>query len=239
MNRLLVLTSALIVLGAGVASAAVPGTNLGWDNCQTVASTANKNFACNDNGSSFTLVGSFRNGADVADFVAVSAAVDVTTGSPAVPAWFSVGLGGCREGELSLNNVGTLTACTNPYTGASQGGGYVVESGSAPNRFRVRLDWARDVPGPLSGAALNSAFAIGLSSAASFDEGFGLCAGCNVPACFVLSALEVFSQAEGRVRIIETADVRNFATWQSGTGDCPGATPAKSTTWGAVKAIYR
>jgi len=214
------------------------GVNLGWNNCATNATTVNKLFACNDNGTSFSMVGSFKNGFDIADFVAISAAVDVST-SGATPAWFSFGPGGCREGELSLNTVGAIAGCTNPYAGASQGGGFVIEPSASPDRFRIRLDWARDIPGALSGSALNTAFVLGMSSANSFDEGFGLCAGCNVPACYVLNAVEVFSQTGGRVRILETPDVRNYATWQSGTGNCPGATPVRKATWGQVKALYR
>ena len=217
----------------------VAGVNLGWSNCATNGTTMNRAFTCDDNGTSFSLVGSFKNGFDVADFVAVSAAVDVSTSSPSIPAWFSFGVGGCREGELSLGNVGNLAGCTNPYSGANQGGGLIVENGSSPDRFRVRLDWARDIPGMLSGGVLNTAFVLGMSSANSFDEGFGMCAGCNVPACFVLNAVEVYSNSQGRVRIIESADVRNWASWQGGTGNCPGATPSRKATWGQVKALYR
>jgi hypothetical protein len=215
------------------------GVNLGWGNCGTTIATADRAFACNDNGTSFSLVGSYKNGFDVADFVAISAAVDVTTTGAATPAWFQFGPGGCREGELSLNNVGNIAGCTNPYSGANQGGGFIVENGPSPDRFRVRLDWARDIPGPLDGDVLNTAFVIGISSANSFDEGFGMCAGCNVPACFVLNAVEVFSQTQDRVRIIESADVRNYASWQGGSGSCPGATPSRKATWGQVKALYR
>jgi hypothetical protein len=220
-------------------AANVLGVNLGWSNCGTTLATSNRSFTCDDNGTSFSLVGSFKNGFDVADFVAVSAALDVSTSSPTIPAWFSFGIGGCREGELSLGNVGNIAGCTNPYSGANQGGGLIVEGTSSPDRFRVRLDWARDIPGLLSGADLNTAFVLGMSSANSFDEGFGMCAGCNVPACFVLNAVEVFSNSQGRVRIHENPDVRNWASWQGGTGNCPGATPSRKATWGQVKALYR
>jgi hypothetical protein len=227
------------VTGTVIPPPALFGVNLGWNNCGTTVATSNKSFACDDNATSFQLVGSFKHGFDVADFVAVSAAVDVSVGAPSVPDWFALGTGGCREGELTLNNVGAVAGCTNPYSGANQGGGYVIENGPTPDRFRIRLDWARDLPGFLNGSVRNTAFLLGLSSANSFDEGFGMCAGCNVPACLVLNAVEVFSQSQGRTRIIETPEVRNWATWQGGTGSCPGATPARKATWGQVKALYR
>ena len=231
--------SAYLTYDPNCPPATVVGANLGWGNCGTTLATADRAFTCDDNGTSFSLVGSFKNGFDVADFVAISAAVDVSVSSPSIPAWFAFSPGGCREGELSVNTVGNVAGCTNPYSGANQGGGYIIESGPTPNRFRVRLDWARDNPGPLDGSVLNTAFVMGISSANSFDEGFGMCAGCNVPACFVLNAVEVWSLTQDRVRIIETPDVRNWATWQGGTGGCPGATPSRKATWGQVKALYR
>lgn len=238
MKKLLLLTSALIVLGAGVASAAAPGTNLGWSNCNT-ASNANRLFTCDNNGTSQVLIGSFVIGFDVADFVAVSAALDITTSGGLTPPWFQFGPGGCREGSLSLTSVGAIAGCVNPYSGANQGGGYVVEASPSPDRFRVRFDWARDLPGAIVANTLYTGFSLGMDTAQSFDEGFGVCVGCNVPACAVLNSLEVYSFTNDRVAIIEGPDARNFATWQGGTGDCPGATPSKSSTWGAVKALYR
>ena len=218
------------------------GVNLGWANCGTTIATANKSFLCDDNAGSFSLVGSFKNGFDVADFVAIAAAVDVTTGV-ATPPWFQFGTGGCREGELSLVAVGVLSGCTNPYSGANQGGGYVVEAGPTPDRFRVRIQWARDIAGALSGTARNAAFVLAMSTARTvYDPGPPEtldCPGCNTSACFVLNAVEVFSQSAGRVRIIETPEVRNWATWQNGTGGCPGATPTRKASWGQVKALYR
>ena len=41
-------------------------------------------------------------------------------------------------------------------------------------------------------------------------------------------------------KFISAAAVRNFATWQGGSGgDCLLATPAGNTTWGGLKALYR
>jgi hypothetical protein len=239
MKRLLALTSVLLVSGVGIAAAAAPGVNLNYANCTINGAGSDRTFACNDNGSTFSLVASGLLGFTIPDFVATSSAVDVTLGSPSIPAWYQFGPGGCREGSLGLGTVGALAGCVNPYTGSNQAGGFVIEPGSAPNRFRVRLDWVRDTPAPFQANTLNSLFVLQMTTASSFDEGFGMCAGCNVPACFVLNAAELFSLSEGRVAIIEQGDLRNWATWQGGTGDCPGATASRSATWGAVKALYR
>jgi hypothetical protein len=230
----------ILLFTVSPARAAAYGVNLGWSRCSLTYDNVDKSFACDDNANSYSLVASFRNGFDVPDFVAVSAAIDVITSEPFVPAWFSFGVGGCRDGELMLLNVGSVAGCTNPYAGAYQGGGYIVEAGWRLDRFRVRLAWARDRPGSLSGSNLNTAFVLGMSTASTVEEpGVIPCPGCSVPACFTLNALEVFSQTQGRVRILETPDVRNWATWQGGSGHCPAATPANKATWGQVKALYR
>jgi len=39
---------------------------------------------------------------------------------------------------------------------------------------------------------------------------------------------------------VSAVAMRNHATWQGGiSGDCLAATPARNTTWGSVKALYR
>ncbi|NOT33698.1 MAG: hypothetical protein HOP12_05940 [Candidatus Eisenbacteria bacterium] len=224
---------------SGTPSGMPIGVNLGWNDCGTTVATSNRLFACNDNLTTHNLVGSFKLGYDIPDFVGVSGVVDVTTSGGSLPAWWQFGPGGCREGALSLGTVGALAGCVNPYSGGNQGGGFVLELGPAPDRFRVRFDWVRDTPAPVSGTALNSAFVLSMSSAGTVEEGFGICAGCNVPACMVLNALEISSLSLGRARIIENADVRNWASWQGGTGTCPGATDSRKSTWGAVKTRFR
>ena len=59
MKKTLLMTAGLLVICAGLASAA--GLNLGWDNCAGLgAGAVNKNFACNTNtGIPSTMVGSF------------------------------------------------------------------------------------------------------------------------------------------------------------------------------------
>jgi hypothetical protein len=215
------------------------GVDLGWSSCAVTAATASRVFDCADNGSGFSLVGSFRTDVDVPDFVGVSAFVDVTTAAPTPPPWFQFGGGMCREGAIALTNVGPLAACANPYADAEQGGGYVVETGTGTGQIRIWLDWARDVPTTVAASVRNAAFVLNLGTASSVDEGIGSCPGCQTPACFVLTTVEVHSASQGLMRLIHTPNERNWATWQSGAGSCPGATPARKSSWGAVKALYR
>jgi hypothetical protein len=239
MKKLLLLSSAMLLLGASMASAAAPGANLGWVNCATTSTSQNYNNTCLDNTLTRNLVTSFRVAAPVSDFVGVSVGIEYVIGAPATPAWFQFGSGGCREGAFAPINVGTLAGCTNTYAGANQAGGFVTDV-LGPNRYLVRADWARDAAGPLTATTLYSALVMQINTTNSFDEGFGFCDGCAVPACFVLKTCEIYSLSQGLVGSLGT-DIRNWATYQGGSfgAGCPGETPAKSATWGSVKALYR
>lgn len=245
MQKLLAFVVAAALVVPTLASAATPGVNLGWNNCGTTSTTENRVFTCDDNNLTFNLVGSFRVADPIAEYVGLSAFVDFRVNDASLPAWWSMGTGGCREGSLALVNVGTLGGCTNPYSGAGgQGGGFVIEDiATLPgtNDLRVRLDWARDSPFSMAANTLYSGFVLQINSSNSFDEGFGVCAGCATAACAVLNYMEVFPLTGASV-VVEAADVRNWATYQGGavgTDVCPNGTPTQSRTWGQIKALYR
>ncbi|NOT34061.1 MAG: hypothetical protein HOP12_07815 [Candidatus Eisenbacteria bacterium] len=243
MQKLLVAALAATLLTAAAAHAAVPGSNLGWTNCGITPTSENRVFACDDNAATFNLVGSFRVANAIADFVAVSGALDIRVNDAGTPAWWSFSTGGCREGAMAASSVGTLGGCTNPYSGSNQLGALVIEPSSlGPNYQRIRVDQIRDTPFALTANTLYSAFMLQINSSGSFDEGFGgVCAGCATAACFVLNSLEVFSNADPSITF-ESADVRSWATYnggQVGADICPIGTPTHNRTWGQIKALYR
>jgi hypothetical protein len=241
MKKLLVLTSALLICGASIASAAAPGCNLTWSNCATTAAAQNYSFTCDDNTLTRNLIASYRLAVGTPDFVGVSATIDYVLGAPGTPDYFAFGAGGCREGAFAPVSVGTLAGCTNAYAGANQAGGFVNEQ-TGPNRWRIRADWARDAAGTQVANTLYAALVMQMSTNGAIDEGFGACAGCEVPACFVLNSLATFTQSGTGQFDLTNQDFRNWATYQGGGvggGGCPAETPSKSATWGAVKALYR
>jgi hypothetical protein len=79
--------------------------------------------------------------------------------------------------------------------------------------------------------------------------GTGACPGCDVPACIVLSSVNlVMESPPASQRLSGPANLTDsdFVTWQGGgapTGGgvtgCPAATPARRATWGSVRALYR
>jgi len=240
MKKLLVLTSALIICGASIASAA-PGGNLSWVNCGTTATSSNYTFLCDDNTLTRNLVGSFTLGGGLTDYVGLSATIDWQIGSAGTPDYFQYGPGGCREGAIGPINVGNIAGCINPYAGsAGQGGGFVNEP-KGPNRWRIRADWARADVFNAAPAIRYTGFVFQFNTSGALDEGFGSCVGCDVPVCYVLNQIELYGLSGG-VEVFNNGDFRNWATYQGGGiggSGCPAETPAKSTTWGAVKALYR
>jgi hypothetical protein len=58
--------------------------------------------------------------------------------------------------------------------------------------------------------------------------------------CLVLNQMQLVQKfEEGYDPLVAGVLDRNFVTWQSDVPQCPESTPARKSTWGAVKALYR
>jgi hypothetical protein len=249
MKKLVLLSSALLVLTASVASAQV---NLSWNNCLGVGAGAmNKNYACDGsgNGAPHKAVMSFKNPVAMPQFVGIQAVVDIQTSAPILPDFWRRGLGECADGDVifpgSLSGIGTGAsgACINLWAGANDGGGFDYTSGfGGPGRARLRVVFARDFPTSTTYGLSYLAGVIELDTFKDVDTGFGVCSGCQVPGCLVLNSVELF-QVAGTPPTDEyhmsNPDQRNWITWQGGDPSCVGATPTRNRTWGSVKSLYR
>lgn len=246
MKKLVLLSSALLVLTASLASAQV---NLSWNNCINVGTAAmNKNYACDGsaNGSAHKAVMSWKEPIGMSQFVGIQAVIDIQTSSPILPDFWRRGLSECADGNVifpgSLSGLGNAT-CFNVWAGANTGGGYDYASGfGGPARARLRVVFARDFPTSTTYGQHYLGGSVELDTFKDVDTGFGECAGCQVPACLVLNSLELF-QVAGSLPVdqytMSNADIRNWITWQGGDPSCVGATPTKNKTWGSVKSMYR
>ena len=243
MKKSVLIAGAMLVLGAGAASAA--GINLSWNDCGA-AGTQNVTFACNSNaGAPFTMVGSFIPPAGVDNFLGISAQVDITTDQATLPDWWKHGNGQCR-GTTGLNTDFNFTSgpftCTDFYAGQAAGGfAYDVGYGTAARaRFRIQCAVPIDNKGPVDPATEYYAFKGVILR--SKTTGAGSCAGCSNPGCIVLNEIQLFQPPDAGFdpSITNPAD-RNYVTWQSAPASpiCPQSTPTKSSTWGQVKSLYR
>lgn len=228
--------------------------HLAWDDC-AAAGTSLKTFACGTNSGSETLVISFVPPAGITGFQSLDAHIQIATFDGTLPDWWSLGSGGCRQGALSANpNISaSLGSCQDPWSGAGVGG--VNVSGVGDIEFVA----ARASAVPLDPNLEYYAGAIIISNAKS--SGAGACAGCSFPRGLYLSSLVLqqtgssfdyglYSQSR------ETGMLPAYVNWQCDgqpsfnydaqygwfligwdSSGCP--TPARRTTWGAVKSLYR
>jgi hypothetical protein len=222
------------------------GINLFWDECGQ-AGVSNKTFACDRNDGQEILIGSFVLPEDMPDFVGIIAQIDIRTPG-ALPDWWSHGDrftpgDECRDttGLTVSPDFAGLSACDDPYRGVLTSG-YVYDVGFlSPDRARLRFACGME---PQSANALAGGREYyGLKVILSHDAAVGPeeCSGCGSPACIVLNEVRVSARdaVEEEVQLTYP-DRQNYVEWQGeAIPRCPEATPARSTTWGRVRALYR
>jgi len=225
------------------------GVELRWDQCYGDGGVQNKNFACDTNSGTETLVGGFVLGTDMQHVSGTQVIVDIGFAGFTAPAWWQFrALGSCRQFSLSLDLLPPAPAvhCSDWTMGSGLGavGNYNTAS---PGAYIARLIAGVAVPSNALQDLIASqeyfAFAIHIDHQKTI--GAGSCAGCTTPACIVFSSIDVTTPiATDNTKLISPANGTdsNFCTWQGGGGlvnGCPASTPMTLRTWGAVKALYR
>jgi hypothetical protein len=237
--RNVVIAVAMFVLGAATVHAQ-GGINLSWDDCGALGA-ANRSFACDTNADSSVIVGSYRTGLpDLPCYLGMNCWIDLQVESASLPNWWQFkNPGSCRQQSLRVSAAFPYPAlnCGDPSLGCGVGGIYQYNVGvGGPNRagiigsVRIPSTWCIPVVG-------NYAFMLIIRH--DRTVGTGACDGCAVGACIVLNTVLVYNNATPTLVAISDPLQRNFITWQGGTGDCPGATPAINRTRGALKSAYR
>jgi len=264
MKKLLLMTIALVALGATMA-AAQGNLNLIWTSaCRTTANNAAA--AANDQtnspggvqcdnaldpfaGGHRFLTASLNNNPDVSTFAGCAVAIEVladANGTQPSAFWSMGNPEGANSGAMAVRTTvpTTVAGCSNPYLNDSQTIIGDIHQRISSNRVRITYHGSRvrsntqmdltPIVGP-GGGWVADQMDIDFTNAS--NAGLGYQPGCQVPVCFNLNSI----QYGGGSTTLFTAnpDLRNWVTYAGGTGDCPGATPTKNATWGAVKALYR
>lgn len=232
---------------------AAPGISLAWDHCLAQGTgVQNKMFACNVNSGSHVAVGTFELTHGMVDFVATEIVIQLAAADGTLPAWWQLRSGDCRAGSLGVNNQANPDDVACPDW--SHGNKTVALAA-----YCTFGDQCLDLPPPLANQAqillleaVPGALREVLEGAQpyfSFDlvlnnrrtVGTGSCSGCDIPVCIGLNSIKVYAQDNTDTRFISNPSVpgANFVTWQGGGPGCPGATPTRNATWGAVKSMYR
>jgi len=242
MKKTLVFAGCMLALSVSIASAA--GINLSWNDCGA-AGTASQTWVCDTNsGAPFSAFASFIPPAGITQFLGVASQLDVRSVSPALPDWWKHGSSACR-GTAGLSVSFDFTAgpftCADFWSGQAAGGfAYDIGFGT-PDRGRLRVQCAVpfDNRGPIGAASEYYAYKVNLQRAKS--SGTGSCAGCLEPMCIVLNNIQLFQPPEaGNDPDLVNPIVRNHVTWQAAVvPGCPASTPARNSSWGQVKSLYR
>jgi hypothetical protein len=217
---------------------------LNWDICGPSGSSQEV-FDCSSNDGSEVLYCSFTLAQPLDQVVGVEVVVDVSHSEDPLPAWWQMGPGGCRFGDLSADgDPPSGTDCGDFWAGKWAGGlqGYLVgqpRGGTNQARIKVALSLLPADARTLSAGTLYDAARIVFGNQST--TGAGSCSGCGLDACLVLNSIWIkrLPGAPGGDVFLENPGAGgNLATWQGTGADC-SAVPVHTASWGKIKALYR
>ena len=255
MRRLLGMGVAAAMLLAASSALAAPGINLSWSACAGEGTGAqNRAFACNVNTGTNLLVLSFELPADLAQVSGNELVLDLLTQATTMPAWWDFkNVGTCRQNSLAFNTTADANnvVCVDWAQGASAGGIGAYATGTPQSlgsidpalsdKHRRCVIALAVAPSALQDlVAATEYFSCNLTINNQKTVGTGACAGCTEPICIVFNSINVTTPVLANNVFIGngTSPGSNIVTWQGVGPDCQ-AVPAKNTTWGQVKALYR
>jgi len=253
------LASLILALPAHAAS----GMRLSWDHCAADGRVANKAFACDTNNGSELLVFSFDPPVAKTDCVGIEFVMHIKASETVMPAWWQLGTGGCRAGALVYSSsVAAAGTCTFPFGPTNAGGvaGFTADA-IGPGSWRVLALTAVPATEVFSVTPGVEHFAMALSLRHTKTVGTGACGGCATPVCFGFGSLKIvdatnldnivmlaghgnqggseeavtWQGAYVREYIVVSERVGTFADLQC---DPDNSSPARRSTWGAVKSLY-
>lgn len=219
------------------------GINFAWDNCPSQGGTATKTSPCTSNFGNQTAVGSYTLTADQPLKVGDAIVIDLQLDTPTLVDWWQFfNTGSCRLTAMSANFVfaQAQNTCFDPWSGQAAGGLAAYKTIASdppneypdPNRARIIIGGAVANPIPLPAATEFFSFQLVISNANTTT-----CAGCATGATLVLN--EIYSvQQDGSGERITNAATDRCVKFNGGLVTC-SALPAKNTSWGQVKSLYR
>jgi hypothetical protein len=251
MRRALLAVVAIMLLTLPATAATAAGVSVSWgDACWSDAGAAsNLTWACDsDTYTGIRMTCSFKLDAPRPGFAGIDAYMEGMTETSQTPDWWKLGVysGGhapddCRKDLITLSADGSFSsACVSPWQGP-QGGGiglyswdeYYYHHGS----MHVNAAWAMQDTVTLEANVEYFACQFRISA----SKTVGGCAGCSVPAIWALHHVALYLPYEALPVYLEFpyAGGNQCLTWQSSTLPCARPVPARNTTWGQVKSLYR
>lgn len=234
MKSCVVVAGCLLSFACGESWAA--GINLAWTECLGSGGASDRTVACTNGATAENVLFlSFVVPAGIPRLGTVDASIDVQTAS-ALGSWW---LGGASrfEGGTSPGS----TTCPAWWSAAPRGGIALAPSFAqiAPQLLRIRVV-VSVAAGEEQNIPMNGAEWLATTLRIRFDPGPFENPQCAAGACFSCPRLVLHQAGDRPDTVLQTPDVRNFATWQGGRGVvCPSAAPSIPVTWGSIKNLYR
>ena len=214
----------LVALTAG--TAAGPGVNNGWDVCgPTGAGEASS--SCTSNGGTRSFVVSFVSPKSFPGASVIGCRVLIRTADDAqLPSWWQMAPGACREGGLGLDFHELAGSPCDTIPSVVSTWDYVQHPGDADI---IALTGSSGpgvdlVPG-------REYFVLRANINFVGTAGPDTCGGCWAPMEIVAAAVSISSADDSFM--LADPDRRMLILWQ------PDIVPARATTWGQVKSLYR
>jgi len=246
-----------LLLALAVSPVMAEGVSLRWQDCEGDGGVQNRTFACDTNSGSHVLAASFTLDFDMHGVLGDELVLDYFTSSPTLAPWWQIRSNSfheftaCRDGAISIAvqdgaSCPDLFAPQAPVTSMNVAGLVPFIQGM-PNTARLLSINAVPATNPVDliladNSAGNATWGVARWTISNIQTvGTGACAGCLTPACFVLQSCNIVTvdNTDNRKLDFEASAGSNFVSWQSASGDCPGAVPTRKSTWGAVKSLYR
>jgi hypothetical protein len=240
MKKTILLTSMLLALTVSVALAG--GVNVAWGTlCYTENPVSSTTFACNTNTGNRVMTASFMLDVPMDDMIALEWAIEGQSDLPALPDWWKLGATpDCRAGKATFNSNYTgmeSGTCVDWTAGAGfNAPNYLWDTNMAHLTMGVAIDGGT----PYAAAADQEYYAGGATILFSKVVGTGLCAGCSSGMIFGLKSLGVVGLSGRRDDFFTPLPGGNQCLrWNNTILPCAPPVPARNTTWGQVKSLYR
>jgi len=245
---------AIVIVGGWLVLLACPafagGLDLTWDACAIDGGVSDVVLDCGSSDPYRAIYATFITDTDVPAFRWLSFVADFEVDAPTLPDFWLFFATGGQIGTPWCNLIDHVAAqCPHaPSVLSGSVGGipeenseYIPYIGGVPNRGRLVGQVYRGEALPpltLRAGQIYLAFAIRIYMGLATEAG-GPCDGCTTPATIVLNQITLYSAEVPPVVLTGPGMLSNCVT-TSGGGSVPcGATPAKRSTWGSIKALYR
>jgi len=219
------------------------GINLSWDDCGS-SGFAQKSFACTSNsGIHYFFVSAIPN-APIPLLNGQTDVLTIQTPSATLPAWWQWQNGGCHSLSLATSFLfSSMSNCTDPW-GDQAVGGHIFDypvSGYGADVGRLQAISALPAGAEMPADDVHELYLARVGLNHNRSAGAGACAGCLQSACIVLKSVTLCGPNGSPTYLLTNPLLRQHIVWQDPAqlAGCPGATPARDRTWGAVKSLYR